>query len=219
MKALIFDFDGLIVDTEVAEFKAWQEVYAEHGAELALEVWADVVGAGAGYFDPIAHLERMIGRSVDRTNVAAWRRRRTLEIIDDLPILPGVEHYLAEAKRRRMRLGVASNSSCEWVEGHLERLGLLHHFDVVRCADHVENPKPAPDLYLSALRALDVAPREAVAFEDSPHGVRAARAAGIYCVAIPSTLTRGLDFSDANLRVDSLDELAVERLLELTAEE
>ena len=143
MKALIFDFDGLIVDTEVAEFEAWREVYAGHGAELTLEVWADVVGSAQGYFDPVAYLEGLIGRPVDRAKVQAQRRRRTMEIIEELPILPGVLEYLDEARDRGLLLGVASNSSHEWVEGHLARKGLLDRFDVIRCAEDVEKAKPA----------------------------------------------------------------------------
>lgn len=215
MKAFIFDFDGLIIDTEVAEFDSWKEMYAEHGAELTLDVWADVVGSALGYFDPFAHLEELIGKPVDRGRIGAERRRRTMQRIAQMPILPGIEHYIAEAKRRNLALGVASNSSHEWVEGHLGHIGLLHHFDVIRCRDDVENPKPAPDLYQATLAALGVAPHEAIAFEDSPHGVRAAVGAGIFCVAIPSTLTKHLDFSHANLKVDSLADLAVENLVEL----
>lgn len=213
MKAFVFDFDGLIIDTEVAEFEAWREVYARHGAELTLDVWADVVGSAQGYFDPVAHLERLTGRPVDRAAAVSYRRRRTLEIIEGLPLLPGVAEYIAEAQRRGIKLGVASNSSSEWVTGHLRRLGLLDAFACIRCADHVARGKPAPDLYLAAVACLGVAPDEAVAFEDSPHGVRAARAAGLFCVAVPSTLTRGLDFSAANLKVASLAELPVTALL------
>lgn len=215
MKAFIFDFDGLIVDTEVAEFESWREVYAEHGTELTLDVWADVVGSSQDYFDPIAHMEGLIGRRVDRDRVVARRRKRTLQLIDDMPILPGIETYLDEAKARGMLLGVASNSSHDWVEGHLANKGLLDRFDVIRCAEDVEKPKPAPDLYVSALSALGVGPEEAVAFEDSPHGARAAVAAGIFCVAIPSTLTKHLDFSFASLRIDSLADLPVDELLRL----
>lgn len=215
MKAFIFDFDGLIVDTEIAEYEAWREVYAEHGTELTLDVWEDVVGSAQGYFDPIAHLEGRIGRSVDRDAVQTRRRQRTLEIIDGLPVLPGILNYLEEAKERGMRLAVASNSSHDWVEGHLARKGLLDRFDVICCAEDVEHAKPAPDLYLAALKALRVSADEAIAFEDSPHGARAAIAAGIFCVAIPSTLTKHLDFSFASLKVDSLADLPADDLLRL----
>lgn len=217
MKAFIFDFDGLIVDTEVAEFDAWREIYAEHGAELTLDVWSDVVGSPQGFFDPFAHLESLIGRPVWREEVGPRRRARTMELIEQKPILPGIETYLRAAEDRGMLLGVASNSSHEWVEGHLQRKGLLERFHVIRCAEDVEHPKPAPDLYQAVLNAFDLAPTEAVAFEDSPHGVRAARAAGLYCVAIPSALTKGLDFSNASIRVDSLADLPVARLIELVS--
>lgn len=215
MKAFIFDFDGLIIDTEIAEFETWREVYAEQGATLTFEVWGDVVGSAQDYFDPYAHLEELLGRPVDRETLGADRRRRTLERIATMPILPGIETYLAEGKKRGMHLGVASNSSTDWVVGHLERIGLLDQFDCIRCSDQVERPKPAPDLYQAVLDAFGISADEAVAFEDSPHGVRAAQAAGIFTVAIPNPLTVRLDLSHADQRVDSLADLPVDSLFEL----
>lgn len=213
MKAFIFDFDGLIIDTELAEFETWREIYAEHGATLTFEVWGDVIGAPANSFDPVAYLEQLTGKSLGHLNLREERRRRTMERIAKLPLLPGVETYLSEGKRRGFLLGVASNSSLEWVAGHLERAGILDLFDVLRTADHVERPKPAPDLYQAVLDAFGIGPDEAVAFEDSPHGVKAAQAAGIYCVAVPNTLTRRLDLSHADLLVPSLADLPVDDLL------
>lgn len=218
MKAFIFDFDGLIVDTEIAEFETWKEVYAEQGATLEFNVWTDVVGSAQGYFDPYAHLEGLLGRSIDRKTLGDDRRRCTLERIATMPILPGVEAYIAEGKRRGMRLGVASNSTTDWVVGHLARIGLVDRFDCIRCSNQVKNPKPAPDLYQAVLDEFGIEASEAIAFEDSPHGVHAARTAGIFTVAIPNPLTKGLDFSHASLRIDSLADVSPEQLLTLARE-
>ena len=103
-----------------------------------------------------------------------------------------------------MLLAVASSSERDWVDTHLERSGMRRHFGVIRCADDVSRVKPDPDLYLVAIEVLGVASGEAVAFEDSPNGVRAARAAGLRVVAVPGPMTRDQDFSDAQLCLPSL---------------
>jgi len=125
----------------------------------------------------------------------------------------GVRDYVADAKRMGLLLAVASSSSRAWVLGHLERLGLGAQWDAVRTRDDVARTKPAPDLYLSAVAALGVAPEEAVAFEDSANGIAAAKDAGLLCVAVPNALTAGMDLSRADLRLGSLAETPLERLL------
>ena len=125
----------------------------------------------------------------------------------------GVREYVAEAKRRGLGLAVASSSSRAWVLGHLHRLDLAAQWDAVRTLDDVARTKPAPDLYLSAVDALGVAPGEAVAFEASANGIAAAKDAGLLCVAVPNALTAGMDLSRADLRLTSLSETPLERLL------
>ena len=205
---------ALILDTESPEFISWQEVYREHGVELSLSTWGDhVIGTSADNFDLYAHLEDQIGYTVDRDAIEAKRWPRHMALIEEQSIMPGVERAIADARRLDLKLGIASTSSCGWVEGHLTRLGLLQHFDAVRCADHVERVKPAPDLYLAALDALDVAANEALALEDSPFGVMAAKRAGLFCVAVPNVLTTHFDLSLADMRLESLDSTRLEDLL------
>jgi HAD superfamily hydrolase (TIGR01509 family) len=213
----VFDFDGLILETERPDYQSWREVYQEHGEDLTMEVWGDVIGRGASYFDPYQELVAKLGHDLDREAVLSRRKARHLEMIAELEILPGVRETVAEAARLGIRLGVASSSSRAWVTGHLERLGLARFFNCVRCRDDVTNTKPDPELYLSVCACLGVAPREAVALEDSANGIAAAKAAGMRCVAIPNQMTVGLDLSAADLRLDSLGDVSVAELLEQPA--
>lgn len=213
IQALIFDFDGLVLDTEQVEFQAWQEVYAEHNTYLPLEQWALCIGGAAELFDVYGYLESLIGRPVQREEIAVKRRRRHLELLAQQSVLPGVEDYLHDAKRLGLKLGMASSSSRNWVVGHLSRLGLLSYFDYIRCGDEVANKKPDPELYLAVLSALDVQTDQAIVLEDSPNGVLAARRAGIFCVAVPNPLTSQLPLDHADLQLASLADMPLEQLL------
>lgn len=216
MRSIIFDFDGVILETEEPELLTWQEIYAEHGETLPVASWVRSVGGSSEeWFDPYADLERRLGRALDRDALRARRERRHAEIIRDEPPLPGVERYLAEARSHSLGLAVASSSPTGWVHGHLERLGLMAHFDRVICRDDVERVKPQPDLYLAAVRALGVEPAEAIAIEDSPNGIAAAKSAGLFCVAVPTAVTRDLALDGADLRVESLAVLPLADLLAL----
>ncbi len=209
IKALIFDFDGLILDTETPHFVSWQEAYQTHGQTLLLERWASGVGTLEVAVDLYAELEGLLGRDIDRAVIQRERRRRHLELIEAESPRPGVETYLAEAKRLGLKLGIASSSPREWVVGHLSRLGLADRFDCIQTASDVEHTKPDPELYQRVLAALGVRPREAIAFEDSPNGVLAAKRAGLFCVAVPNVATCQLPLAGADLRLGSLAELAL----------
>ena len=212
-RGLIFDFDGLILDTELPEFQSWQEIYREHGCVLPLTVWATCIGTSSDVFDPYGYLESLLGRPVDRGAVRAKHKQRYGELLQARSVLPGVREHIADAKRLGLRLGIASSSSRRWVEGHLLELGLLEQFDCIRCRDDVQRAKPDPELYLSALKGLDLRPDQAIALEDSPNGIMAAKAAGIYCVAVPNLLTAELSLDGADLVLPSLAALPLERLL------
>lgn len=215
IKGLIFDFDGLILDTETPSFQAWQEVYERRGCELTLETWADCIGRSQDAFDPCDYLEVCLGRSIDRARVFAEEQKREVELIRKQPVLPGVLDTIAAAKQHGLKLGVASSSDREWVDGYLARLGLIEQFDAIHCADDVEHAKPAPDLYLAVLEALRLQPHQAIAFEDSPNGVLAAKRAGVFCVAVPNRLTKQLSFDHAaDLTVTSLKQVPLAKLLE-----
>lgn len=212
IRGLIFDFDGLILDTEEPDYLAWQEVYVAHGVMLPLEVWAEHVGT-VGTFDPAAYLAEQSGRPVDHAAVRAEQRQRVLELIHAQPVLPGVAEYLADAQRLGLALGVASSASREWVLAHLERLDLLRHFDVVRTATDTGTYKPDPTVYRAALDALGLVGPDAIAFEDSAHGLAAAKAAGMIAVAVPNAATRGLALHIADRVLVSLADVPLEQLL------
>lgn len=212
IRALIFDFDGLILDTEVPEFQSWCELYHTHGCTLPLDVWATGIGTTGG-FDPYAYLETQLGRAVDRAAVQAQHRQRCDALIATQPVLPGVHDYLRAAAQRGLHLGVASSSTRAWVHGHLTRLELHHHFHCIRCRDDVGRPKPDPALYRAVVDVLGVQPHEALALEDSPHGIAAAKQAGLFCVAVPNLLTRQLPLHQADLQVPSLATLPLAELL------
>jgi HAD superfamily hydrolase (TIGR01509 family) len=213
IRALIFDFDGLILDTEVPEFQSWQEVYQRHGGRLCLETWATCIGTASEVFDPHAHLEAQLGRALDRDTIRAICRQRRDELLARQPVLPGVHEYLADAKRLGLQVGVASSSSRAWVTGHLSRLGLIGHFASIRCADDVLRTKPDPALYQTVVTALGLRPEQAIALEDSPNGILAAKRAGLFCVAVPNALTRQLPLDHADLQLTSLADLTLDRLL------
>ena len=213
MRALVFDFDGLILDTEIPVLESWQRVYREHGVELPMDTWLETIGTSDHDFDPFAHLQELVGRPLEREPLQANRILHRDAILHAQHTLPGVREYLAEARQMGLKLAVASSSRRAWVVGHLERLGIHEHWDAVKTADDVERTKPDPALYLAAVSALGVQPAEAVAFEDSRNGVLAAKAAGMWCVAVPARLTLGMDFTEADLVVDSLSAMPLAELL------
>lgn len=215
LQALIFDFDGLILDTETPEVEVWQAIFHEHGHELPVDEWAKTIGGyGVSTYDAAAHLAGLTG--LDAALLRARYRRESDAIIHASPILPGVLDLLDEGARRGLRLAVASSSSHAWVDSHLSRLGLAARFDAVVCSDDVPpgRTKPNPDLFLLTLERLGVRKEAAVVFEDSPNGVRAAKAAGIFVVAVPNLLTSRLGVDGANLTVNSLAELSLDELEE-----
>lgn len=211
LKAVIFDFDGTILDTESPDYQSWREVYASHGHELDFELWCLGVGTLGG-FDPYEHLETLVQTTVDRVEIRRIVRARNLELLVDAPLREGVEDRIAEALAMGLGLAVASSASHSWVSGNLERHRLIGHFQALSCAGGDVPPKPDPAVYLGALEALGVAAHEAVAFEDSPHGVAAAKAAGIHCIAVPNPVTNLLDFSRADLVHTSLSAVSLAEL-------
>ena len=202
IRALVFDFDGLIVDTETRVFEAWRSTYADHGQVLPRDRWLATIGTDGASFDPLEHLRVLVRAKLDVEEID--RRRRNFHY-EPLEQMPGVLASLEHARTRQIRLAIASSSSMEWVGAHIERLGLSHFFDEIVTIDQVRAAKPAPDLYLRAVERLGVNPAEAIAVEDSPNGVAAAKAAGLYCVAVPGPMTRTLSFDAADIVLPSLD--------------
>lgn len=212
-RALIFDFDGLILDTEVAIYDAWREIYSSHGFPLTMETWAQCVGSDFGHYDPAADLERMLSRKLDWELLTVQRRKRVTDILQGKKEMPGVRERLTEAKALGISCAVASSSSHNWVDGWLDRLGLAEFFSSTTCLEDVGKAKPDPGLFLLAAEKLKVAPTEAIVLEDSLNGLRAAQAAQMRCVVVPCDLTRHLTFEGAWKQLSSLEDIVVADLL------
>lgn len=214
LDAVVFDFDGLILDTESPEIEAWKAEFSRHGLEMDPLWWRQITGMGADlvHTKPEQILERELGRTLDPVEVLTRVNRQRLEGIFANPILPGVVELLSELNREGILVGIASSSKHAWVDGHLDRLGLSELFPIVCCADDVERAKPYPDLYLLACSRLGAAPEKSVALEDSENGIASAKAAGLRVIACPNPATIDFDLSRADLHVDSLLELDVAKL-------
>lgn len=218
LQAVVFDFDGLIIDSEWLIFETARAAFAAHGHELTLEAWAGKVGtndsADDRWWDVLCAACGVEGFA--KADFDAAYRAQPREGRDELPALPGVVELVDELHREGVPAGVASSSSRAWLHRHLGRLGLLDRFGAVIGADAVGGVgKPAPDVYLKACADLGADPAASVAIEDSAHGVRAAKAAGMVAVAVPSELTRLNDFSHADLVAGSVEDLDVDLLCAL----
>lgn len=213
VRAFLFDFDGLILDTETASRAGWQWLYERHGHELPSDKWSLMVGTIDGW-DPWGHLESLVGSPLDRETLNRERYEHELSLLEAEELRPGIGEYLAAAERHGLKRAIVSSASRAWIDMHLERLERAVGWDAIVTADHDPGrAKPAPTLYLEALERLGVEPPEAVAFEDSPNGATAARAAGIYVVAVPNAVTRDLGLDVADLVLDSLADLPPDELL------
>ena len=211
---LIFDFDGVIIDTETPDFNTWEEVFQSYGVELERAWWTSFIGWSTRLADVCGRLEKLTGQEIDRDSLMRERRRRYIKVIESNPVLPGVVEYIHEARRLGLRLAVASSSNHAWVDGHLENRGLRHYFDSVKCSDDVARVKPDPELYLLTAATLETVPGNTLVLEDSPNGVTAAKDAGAFCVAVPNPMTRDLALDRADLRLNALSDMPLPSLLE-----
>lgn len=209
IRALVFDFDGLILDTESAVIAAYGAIHAEHGIPFDEALFLRCVGHADYAFDPW----RGFGPAANRPALEAARRRRNHQIDRELPILPGVVALLDAARARGLSVALASNSRHPHCEGHLARLGLLDRFAFLACREDVVSPKPEPDLYRHVLNHFGLRGREAIAFEDSHTGSLAAKRAGLWTVAVPNVSTAHHDFSHVDVRLASLADTTLEQLI------
>jgi HAD superfamily hydrolase (TIGR01509 family) len=207
VRAVLFDFDGTLWDSESAVFEVFRELYRDFGHELPLESWASAIGTLGG-FDPYRQLAELVAGTLDLAAVEGRTEARIGDATEAVPLRPGVEAFLAEIDDAGLLRGIVSSDTSEWIRTHLRRLGQADGWAAVSCADGVkERAKPRPDLYLDALRILDISSAEAVAFEDSPNGISAAKAAGIACICVPNALTGALDVSHADAQFPTFEGL------------
>jgi HAD superfamily hydrolase (TIGR01509 family) len=207
IRALVFDFDGLIIDSETAIAATWIELYARYGLPFPEHLWRRMVGTREHDDLLWTDLVERTGLALDVAELEVERRARGVEFANRLHPLPGVVEHLDAAATARLDLALASSSSSWWVGGHLDRLGLADRFSAVCTKELAARSKPDPGVYLVALERLGVPAAHALAFEDSAAGVAAAKAAGLRVVAVPGSFTEQMDFSAADAVIGSLADI------------
>jgi HAD superfamily hydrolase (TIGR01509 family) len=212
IKGLVFDFDGLILDTETAEYQSWKELFTAHHLDLPFKEWSLCVGTSNKDFDVYSYFENRLINKDNLDNLYKRREERMFELIDNLSLFPGIQDLILEAKSLGIKVAVASSAPHQWVVSHLDRLRILSYFDSIHTCEEVMEVKPHPDLYLHAIQALGIHPNQAIAFEDSPNGIKAAKAAGLYCIAVPNEITSTMDNSEADIILPSLDKVTITNL-------
>lgn len=199
LQAVIFDFDGTILDTETTEFRRWEALYRQHDRELALQDWQRGIGTW-GAFDPWAGLPEHV--QADRQNVHATLHASILEAIEQQDLRPGVLDVFGQIKAAGLRLALASSSDRAWITRWLTQHGLLDVFETLATRDDVARVKPDPELYLLAARNLNLKPEQCLAVEDSLNGATAAVAAGMQVVVVPNEITESQPFPPEWPRLD-----------------
>ena len=213
IKAIIFDFDGLIIDTESVWYESYKETLKSYQFDLPLAEFGECIGSDETVLN--TYFKKNLGEScnVDEIENRAFDIYKTKMSSPEARI--GVLDYLQEASEMGFKIGLASSSSKEWVTKYLKELGLLNYFEVIVTRDDVEKVKPAPDLYLKAINDLKIDSSEGIAFEDSLNGSIAAMTAGLKCVIVPNSVTELSSFENYSLRLNSMSEKSLSEVIEL----
>jgi HAD superfamily hydrolase (TIGR01509 family) len=205
-QSVIFDFDGILVDTEWAIYQAWKRTFEAHGQHLPLDVYTRCIGSDFATWSPKTHLEELTGRAFDWHDLDTRRQHEIeAELTHEGPMHGAIE-LLEFLQKAEITTAVASSSSPRWVHGWLERLDLAKNFRAVVCRGDAPRIKPAPDLFLEAAKQLNTAPEHCLVIEDSMNGLKAAKAACMPTWVIPNRVTDCLDFSIADRIFRSLAE-------------
>lgn len=207
IKAIVFDFDGVIIDSEKARYDAWQKVFSMYNKQLPLNEWIKNIGRAHYAADPFEILQKMTGFQLPCEDLQRKAKEYELEYVSDIPALPGVIKTIDNAGKLNIPIAIASSSSRAWVEGHLRRLSISNKFQTLICREDTSEHKPSPVPYLTAVKRLGCLPEETLAIEDSPLGIHSAICAGLKCVAIGCSITKYLDLSKATLQLESLNDL------------
>ena len=213
LKGLIFDFDGLIVDTETVIYETWANLYQQNGQTLDLADYKQCVGSDFAQFDPSEELEKRCGKKFDWNELNLQRELKIRENLSSQRERPGIISFIEEAKKNGLKMAIASSSSKAWVVGWVERLEIKHYFSAFLNRDDVKRIKPAPDLFLASCEALKIDTSEALVLEDSENGLKAANAAGINCAIITNKITEGGTFSESVLQTDNFSDIRLKKLL------
>ena len=214
IRGIVFDFDGLILETERPQYEAWRDVFASFGRALPLQAWLDVMGKPVRIDLFPRRLAAELGRELDIDELIEHYREVVANHLAAQPILPGVQRVIEDARELGIKLAVASGSTHAWVDGHLARLGLAQYFDHTTCSEDTIKHKPDPQPYLHACRALGVTADSVLALEDSALGITAAKAAGMFAIAVPTEMTADQSFDHADLRLDALEQMPLTQMIE-----
>lgn len=219
IKGIIFDFDGIIIDSETPAYQAWEETYRYYHQTFPLDQWRTIIGTADGKFDPAASLATRIKNQVSLEAITRQEQEIENALISKTELLPGIRNYLQSAKEMNIKIGISSSATADWVSSHLARLQISSYFNAITTQEEVELTKPYPYLYEKTINKLGLYPYQVIAIEDSPLGVTAAQTAGIFTIAVPNPMTRQMNLSHADLVVDSLDHLSLTDLLAYIAGE
>jgi HAD superfamily hydrolase (TIGR01509 family) len=210
LKNIIFDLDGVIVDSEPVHFKAHKKSIEKFGIQLSK---GDYLKYGVARGDEFlfASMSKKFGKKINLEKARMFKRKYFEELLQkELRLREGIDVLLSFLKDR-YSLAVASSSRGETIEAVLEKFEIFQYFEVVVGGDDVENVKPAPDIYLKVVAELNAAAGECIAIEDSETGLLAAKAAGLKCIAVPTEFTGMHDFSQADFLVEDL--LAIKKVI------
>lgn len=214
-KAVLFDFDGVILDTEWPIYQTYVDLFTAEGQSLPISTYVQCIGSNFDTWSPETYLESLTGKTYDWPSINPMRQQKILAALEQPVALPGVNALFEELHRRSIPIAVVSSSSHSWVDGWLEKLNLANYCQTTVCRGDAPRIKPAPDLYLEAARQLDLAPQDCLVIEDSLNGIKSAHAAGCQTIAVPSRLTACLDFTLADRVIHSLTELISPQSLSL----
>jgi HAD superfamily hydrolase (TIGR01509 family) len=215
IKGIIFDFDGLICDTETPELRAWETLFADYRLIFPFERYEETIGAVHNDETPFIFLEEMLHHSINRSEVKEKFNLVRNKLINLEPIRPGILNYIKQSQDFGLEIGLASSSPRSWIDYHLERLAISEYFGCIKTFNDVSKTKPDPELYIKALACMNLNNNEVLALEDSPNGVKAAKKAGIYVAVFPNEVTKIFAFDEADLIINSLEEMAFVELIKV----
>lgn len=213
IKGIIFDFDGTIIDSETPTFDAWAKVYKQYGQVLPQEQWRTIIGTADGKFQPAEYLYNKLQKNVSLDEIRQMAAQTEKELLASIPPLPGVVDYLKSAREMGIKLGISSSGTSDWVRSNLDRLQLSDYFEAITTQEEVQLTKPYPYLFEKTTKKLGLFPYQVIAIEDSPLGVTAAQAAGIFTVAVPNAVTCDMNLSHADMVLASLAEVSLPDLI------
>ena len=214
IKAIIFDFDGLILDTETPDFIAWEEIFNRYGLDFPANEYAQSIGVTYDDDSPLEFLKEHMGKDFDEKQLFREFKQQKIELIDEEQLCEGVMDYFHEARQLGLFIGLASSSKREWINHYLDEHEIMHYFDTINTVDDVKQPKPDPELYTRAIEQLGLQPFEALALEDSINGIKSAKNAGLFVAVVPNPVTRATDLSQADISINRLSDITLSKLIE-----